>query len=770
MAKVGDVITTPEAGWKRYLARTSIIQYDSSWSLNAGVDMISSVPGAVTKFHFMGTKLRILVYSWGNRSDMTISIDGGAPVTFKGNAGVSAENTLAYEITGLQAGRHSVEIKNAATTNSTYATLQSIDIDDSGRLLHPTEVTSLRDLEVGKSIRTRYRSSLGMPGRMSKIGQEEYIDGVAEFIPTTTAGPTTYTDGHIYLVASHSKNGELILVSDRLAGTAIGTNFTSEGILSKTGAPMKEEITILSVQGSSPLYNPQLMYDNDFTTSFGYFQANTATKWELYFTLEEGKVIDSFKLRSYYSAGYDAVGKFNVYGSNTSHQEGRVLLGTFQHANISDAREYLIEENNESYKFITLEILDSSMSNGGNEITIWDIAFFAKNDEYSMTLRMLAGSPIQDSEFDNYVVRNPYFTMVSKYVWEWTNSMSTTVNSLIVRGSTTGNGATYADPTSTQGFRPVVMLREKILFPSVSLDRDSYLVARGEGTKMNITVSPDATYPDVEWGVRATVGTTRIFWSGYVSGPQNFSVRIPPRLFLDTGDVPILVELLYDGGTIRTLRATAKIVNEKPEIRLVRDGYKLEIDIVDADGDPMYYEIKLNGFDLVPGSQAMGSMRMDYYLTSSMLNIGGQNTVKVNVTDIYGDKAEKELTFIGEYQGLIFTTPEGDFYSVDGGTILKRLVMNPIYAGDESAAYPVVIKNQYPFNVRELKLTIQYYEPIADSDVFISSNMALVDEKVIQYDDMLSPKQGKTFYVQLKTGKGAVGKGKFRVSVSARKV
>lgn len=780
---IGSRLPTPEEGWKRYINRTPAIQYDSSWSNNANADMISSVAGAKAQFDFTGTKLRVLSYSYSNRSDMTISIDGSEPVVFKGNQGHLNSQTLTYEVTGLTEGRHKVVITNLATTGATVATIHAIDIDVNARLFHPLEVLELVELDVGKVIRGYYRGGQNTPGFISQFGGNEvHIDGEQEFILDHTANNVK---GCFYLVATDRVNGKLVTIPDRILNRVRWDWANKVGYASRTGDTFNQEIVVNAISTNIPgwetsSYKLINMIDGSFFTFAG-APDNTLTKWEVYFTVNDPRPINSFKLMSYGQSGYESVGDFKLYGSNTSHTEDRVLLGTYKHEHVQDFREYIVNENFNSYKYITLEVTSFSWSNGYNNLGIHSIVFFTHSQEYEFTMRLMTGGTttaveeISRSEYNKYLVNEPLPINMNYKVssWSWVSDIHpTSTNSRIVRGGSVNTGAVLSNSgvSSANGFRPIILIKQNFIFPTVSVDRDFYLVARNTGTKMNISVTPHNLYPDLEWGILVRTGDTRIYWSGYRTGTQLLSVTIPPRLFTDTSIKPFFIELMYDKKVVARKMVNARIVNDKPAIRLVRDGYKIELDIVDTDGDPMYYEFKLNGTDLVPGSQAIGELRMDYYLTSNMINIGGSNTVTVKVIDLYGDETTASLTFDGEYQGLIFSTEDGTILSTDGGSILKRMVLDAIYAGESSPTYPIVVTNKYPFNIRDLTLTIQYYEAVPDSDMFIGKDMVLVEEKVIKYDDMLSPRQGKTFHIKLDTLTTAVGRGKFRVIANARKV
>ena len=67
MATVGQQLTAPEAGWRRYDDTDTRIQYDKNWILYNGGNYFSAtqhyanVSGSSVTIKFYGTKIRLLL-------------------------------------------------------------------------------------------------------------------------------------------------------------------------------------------------------------------------------------------------------------------------------------------------------------------------------------------------------------------------------------------------------------------------------------------------------------------------------------------------------------------------------------------------------------------------------------------------------------------------------------------------------------------------------------------------------------------------------------
>lgn len=145
-ATVGQQLTQPETGWRRYDDTDSKIQYVGSWGrdypnycYNSSWTYIFSpnISGSSITFKFKGTKLRIigdLKYT-DRASDNDISIDGVHYSYSQQCASGQIYQILNFEKVGLEDTIHTVAITPKATLS-----LDAIDIDSTGYLIDPSTV------------------------------------------------------------------------------------------------------------------------------------------------------------------------------------------------------------------------------------------------------------------------------------------------------------------------------------------------------------------------------------------------------------------------------------------------------------------------------------------------------------------------------------------------------------------------------------------------------------------------------------------------------
>lgn len=236
MATIGQPLIQPEEGWKRY-DDTSAFKYIGAWTRTSTVtgnyqstSSNISVAGNKIKFSFYGKKIRLLAsYHQGGSKSVEISIDGTSEVFNQYHSSSTVmRQALMYEKSQLEEGFHEVEI----VSGDNMTELDAIDIDSTGRLLHPDEVTDIKDLEIGKRIRCHYQTSTANTvGTFSNLGQE-----TSDFIPVTSSN---VPNGDFYFICVDDENKKKKLIADRNIQHSISWDtLNSAGITSGSGLPV----------------------------------------------------------------------------------------------------------------------------------------------------------------------------------------------------------------------------------------------------------------------------------------------------------------------------------------------------------------------------------------------------------------------------------------------------------------------------------------------------------------------------------------------------
>jgi Carbohydrate esterase 2 N-terminal len=232
MATVGQQLTAPEAGWKRYDDTHPAFKYIGSWTTASGNSSwyqstihSSSDMNAKVQFKFIGTSLRIIAPKTSSGSNViNINIDG-ITETYSLYNNTTTYQVLVYEKQGLINREHTVEIR---LSESGTLSFDAIDIDDTGRLLHPDEVLDPKDLDIGKRIRCHYQASSGQVGVFSGLGQE-----TSDFIPVNSSA--TPNGDFYFICVDKDYLGRWKLIADRNIQHSISWDNINEQGMTNTG-------------------------------------------------------------------------------------------------------------------------------------------------------------------------------------------------------------------------------------------------------------------------------------------------------------------------------------------------------------------------------------------------------------------------------------------------------------------------------------------------------------------------------------------------------
>ncbi|MEK3788725.1 fibronectin type III domain-containing protein [Paenibacillus sp. FSL K6-1230] len=138
-ASVGEQLTAPEDGWKRFDDTDSQIAYVGKWSTYKNTNYylrsgkLTNTKNSYAKFKFYGTKMRILGSAYYDESpSININVDGVDYSYSLYLARGATYQMIAFELLDLPLGTHTVTITN---TDGKYTNIDAIDVDNTGYLV-----------------------------------------------------------------------------------------------------------------------------------------------------------------------------------------------------------------------------------------------------------------------------------------------------------------------------------------------------------------------------------------------------------------------------------------------------------------------------------------------------------------------------------------------------------------------------------------------------------------------------------------------------------
>ncbi|SEL81232.1 F5/8 type C domain-containing protein [Paenibacillus sp. cl141a] len=523
MATIGQALTAPESGWKRINADHSLLSYKGSWitqtnsAYSGGINKYTSTPGDSISFTFRGTKLRYIgQYNTTSKIPLSISIDGVTEqISFLSNTLINS--VLVYEKTGLVEDTHTVVLTFNATNE--YQSIQGIDIDSTGSMLHPDEVTDIKDLAIGKRIRCNYSALSGYTGTFSGLGEES-----ADFIPiSSSANPS----GDFYFIMVEDFNKKKILIADRNIQSSISWDtLNSSGIVSGVKMPTKpfkgtlsgyenDEVQVSDngyISGANGDYFGWKALDGKNGNGDKWANSISASKpAELTVRFKKRKpIINAFTITPPPSASANSVDHPKHFKLQAS-DDGSSWVDLFEYtAGIGASRTRFTFNNQQAYSYYRFTVLST---NGGSQVQIGEIEFESENklSNIETNIRLLTGgtkSGDKDNEWDNYIVNstlNGKIIAGDNAVWNWGvfswSSTSTAATYRSRRGQNTSSGFSESPTTTVNfGFRPILEIKANFRIRSLILSNgeykklnDSYTVTERTATPISIKMTSDNT-------------------------------------------------------------------------------------------------------------------------------------------------------------------------------------------------------------------------------------------------------------------------------------
>lgn len=503
-AMVGEQLTTPETGWKRYDDTHPAIKYHEGNSSAAeassynGTRISMGKPGSYNQltasFSFKGTKIRYIGPLLQNTNahgttENILRIDGVDYKFTNFNDSANLLNQiLICEISNLTDSIHKVEIIRAAQ----YLHLDAIDIDSTGRLLHPDEVTDPKDLVVGKRIRAHYQATSNTVGTFSGLGEE-----TSDFIPPASSNAP---NGDFYFIMVDEGNGVSRLVADRNVQHSISWDtLNNAGIAAGSGlqilkysdlvpimtAPTSNNITVTASSKAADANDGWKAFDSTDSSAWA-TATGTTTGW-IEVDFGAPVVVNKYSIKNANIARLPK--NWTFQGWNGTQW---IILDTQSNINNwnTDGKLEFAFNNNEAFLKYKIDVTANNGDTSYLAITTMQLIQLTFSN-LLITTRLLTGGTAaadKDNEWDQYIVSgtgNGAYTAGDNGVWNWSGKYSWTssvpngnASNRAMRGS--GSVSEYASnfpsnyTSSPSGFRPVLEI-ESLVPPFILLNKSLVL-------------------------------------------------------------------------------------------------------------------------------------------------------------------------------------------------------------------------------------------------------------------------------------------------------
>ena len=668
MATVGQALTAPEAGWRRYNGQGTEIEFTGTWQTYThavcynGDNIYTTDLNARASFRFYGTKLRIISFRDPTRGEVKIVIDS-VEETFSQN-GSAMGQTLVYEKLGLELGFHTVVMSLVTASFD----VDAIDIDEDGYLEHPhlNIKTDIREMTVGDAIACRYTALSGVVGVFSELGT-----CTADVIP---AEGELNPDGKFYFIhTGYDHLGRMKLVADRNIQHSISWDtLNNAGYI--YGGKLQTKLSSKLVTGTSGgvasassrrdvNYKASKAFNGARDNGYGWQSSNDDIPGWLQYKFNVPTRVGKYAIISRNNATYlnQSPKDWVFQGSNDGTtwelldaRDNQTGWGQYE------TREFFCDNSKEFlyYRLFVLAV------NGSRSIHIDELEFFnvvidTSNDEVfsnnniDFSIRLLSGgisSSDKNNEWDKILLESS----IDKSLWNlgqpsW---VSTTLSGTLANRVLRGQDGYFTSLTSgtantSTGFRPVLLVEFLNKPPVFNLTVDKEFIHRED-----VIVSGDVSDENLdEIRFRFILNNEVVEdWSEFELSPVNINYTIDSSLF-EFGDNLLQVEIEDSFGNLVRWNKTIKFTNINPDAVLEVDKlstFETDVNIVgqiiDPDNDGVSYRLKVNDQVLVDWTAFHTSPHsINIPIQHHYLHIG-VNTLVVEYKDEYSDV----LSWVGQ--------------------------------------------------------------------------------------------------------------------------
>jgi hypothetical protein len=193
--------------------------------------------------------------------------------------------------------------------------------------------------------------------------------------------------------------------------------------------------------------------------------------------------------------------------------------------------------------------------------------------------------------------------------------------------------------------------------------------------------------------------------------------------------------------------------------------------ITDSDSDLTQYKILINGTQKYPETTAYSDLKqvnnIDYQINRNDILIGQNNIVTIFAKDSLNSVIGQEISFMGDYVGLMFMDENQKFYTTDIGELLQYLDFGTITLGQITEPVKILVQNKYGFKIKDINLYVQNTLPNVNIELSKEENPFIPTDNLI-LENTYNPNQIDYFYIRLNTSISANSvNGEFKIYAKA---
>jgi hypothetical protein len=379
MATIGQALTAPETGWRRYDNNAVNINLAGTWGLTSNANCYgsyyaSSSNGSINLL-FKGTKFRLISYGGGGyTSEVYVKIDSETSTVSRPTTG-NTYQCLIFEKLGLPDDIHSVII---TWKNDNPMIFDALDID--GYLVSPIALilgnpkTSLADMEIGDYIPCRYKTTTS-----NTVGEfSEFGTCTADDIPFTGSATPDGKFNFIKVasglliadrVIQHSITWDVLnsagFIDGKLVADTINKNMTSDNT----------EGDVVTASAYSTGYYPWLAFRGVTASDGDYWlndQAKPLPQW-IQYEFDTPKCVDIYSIQGHLTTATRSPKAWIFQASNDGTTWYDLNVQTNVTWTAAEVKTFSVA-NSKEYKKYRINV--TATNSGSNDMAIKTIRYY----------------------------------------------------------------------------------------------------------------------------------------------------------------------------------------------------------------------------------------------------------------------------------------------------------------------------------------------------------------------------------------------------------
>jgi hypothetical protein len=259
-------------------------------------------------------------------------------------------------------------------------------------------------------------------------------------------------------------------------------------------------------------------------------------------------------------------------------------------------------------------------------------------------------------------------------------------------------------------------------------------------------------------------------WSGFVNDPYIDYTILNKDLNIGNNIIKVEYKDNYQSIGLGSWTNAITKTNNTSIINVQYINGSIVGAITDPDSDLIQYKLLINNKQVYPlndYTEFEQVANVNYQINRNDILINKSNIVTIVAQDNFGGYITQDISFIGNYVGLMFMDENQEFYSTDIGELLKYLDFGTITLGQITDPIKILVQNKYGFKIKDINLFASNTLPNVSIELSKEENPFIATDNLI-LEKEYAINEIDYFYIRLNTSISANSvNGEFKIYAKA---